>query len=40
VHLALHGCLQCHAMVGDVFVVHGGFNEWAEANDIIMYARL
>ena len=46
-HVALHGCLQHpghvyadenHAMVkfGDTFARHAGYNEWADANNIIV----
>ncbi len=36
VHFALHGCEQGVEFVGDVFARHSGFNEWAEANNIIV----
>ena len=36
VHVVLHGCRQHRHAVGDVFVRNAGFNEWAEANDIIL----
>lgn len=35
-HVALHGCQQNEAAVGDVFVRHAGYNEWADANEIIV----
>ena len=36
VHIALHGCLQARSNVGDVYVVHAGYNEWAESNNLIV----
>jgi poly(3-hydroxybutyrate) depolymerase len=36
VHVALHGCKQHRGAVGRVFAEHAGYNEWAEANDIIV----
>ncbi len=36
VHLALHGCLQSYANIGDDFVRHAGYNEWADNNHIII----
>lgn len=35
-HVALHGCGQTEAMIGDAFVRHAGYNDWAEANDIVV----
>jgi len=35
-HVALHGCEQYEAKLGSVFAEHAGYNEWAEANDIIV----
>ena len=35
-HIALHGCQQTPDFVQDQFVKHAGYNEWAEANDIIV----
>ena len=35
-HVALHGCEQYEAKLGIVFAEHAGYNEWAEANDIIV----
>jgi poly(3-hydroxybutyrate) depolymerase len=34
--LALHGCLQTHAVIGDRFVTEAGLDEWADTNDIIV----
>jgi len=34
--LALHGCLQGHAFIGDKFVTESGLNEWADTNDVIV----
>eukprot|EP01121_Diplochlamys_sp_Union-15-3_P018176 TRINITY_DN6572_c0_g1_i2.p1 TRINITY_DN6572_c0_g1~~TRINITY_DN6572_c0_g1_i2.p1 ORF type:complete len:329 (-),score=49.08 TRINITY_DN6572_c0_g1_i2:23-1009(-) len=36
VHIAFHGCHQSVSEVGEVFVLHAGYNEWAEANNIII----
>lgn len=36
IHLALHGCMQGSSEIGEVFVRHAGFNEWAEANNIVV----
>jgi poly(3-hydroxybutyrate) depolymerase len=35
-HVAFHGCLQNADAVGDAFYRHAGYNEWAEANDIVV----
>ena len=35
-HVAFHGCLQNADTVGDAFYRHAGYNEWAEANDIVV----
>lgn len=35
-HIALHGCGQGADAVGDLFAREAGFNDWAEANDIIV----
>jgi poly(3-hydroxybutyrate) depolymerase len=35
-HVAFHGCLQNAETVGDAFYRHAGYNEWAEANDIVI----
>ena len=34
--VALHGCLQDHARVGDAFVRRTGLNEWADANRMVV----
>jgi poly(3-hydroxybutyrate) depolymerase len=36
VHVALHGCLQHFDAVGDEFYKKAGYNEWADANNIIV----
>jgi poly(3-hydroxybutyrate) depolymerase len=36
VHIALHGCKQYAGLIGDHYVVHAGYNEWADANHIIV----
>jgi poly(3-hydroxybutyrate) depolymerase len=36
VHIALHGCLQTADLIGDHYVAHAGYNEWADANNIIV----
>lgn len=35
-HVALHGCEQYEARLGRMFAEHAGYNEWAEANDIVV----
>ena len=35
-HVALHGCGQTAARIGDAFVRHAGYNRWAAANDIVV----
>lgn len=35
-HVALHGCLQSFSTIGQDFVKHAGYNEWADANNIIV----
>ncbi len=35
-HVAFHGCLQYEESIGDVFYTRTGYNEWAEANNIIV----
>ena len=34
--VALHGCLQSVGNIGDDFVKHAGYNEWADTNHIIV----
>jgi hypothetical protein len=36
VHIALHGCKQSSETIGTDFVRHAGYNEWADANNIIV----
>ena len=36
VHVALHGCRQGAALVGDTFARHAGYNDWAAAHDLIV----
>jgi poly(3-hydroxybutyrate) depolymerase len=36
VHVALHGCSQSARAVGDVFLLHAGYNAWAESNNFIV----
>jgi len=36
VHVAFHGCVMTFADIGLDFVAYGGYNEWAEANDIVV----
>jgi hypothetical protein len=35
-HVALHGCLQSAARIGEAFVRHAGYNRWAESNRIVV----
>jgi hypothetical protein len=35
-HVALHGCLQNIDSIGFAFINYAGYNEWAEANNIII----
>jgi poly(3-hydroxybutyrate) depolymerase len=35
-HVAFHGCEQNKDEIGDEFARHAGYNEWAEANDIVV----
>ncbi|MES2298464.1 MAG: polyhydroxybutyrate depolymerase [Pseudomonadota bacterium] len=36
VHVAFHGCAQNVDAVGDAFLRHAGYNEWADANALII----
>jgi poly(3-hydroxybutyrate) depolymerase len=36
VHVALHGCRQSLRDIGDAFIRHAGYNEWADTNRIIV----
>eukprot|EP01080_Neovahlkampfia_damariscottae_P006029 gene6029-10031_t len=35
-HVVFHGCLQYYDKIGDIYAKHTGYNEWAEANNIII----
>ncbi len=35
-HIALHGCLQSTDYIGDALATGAGFNEWAEANRLLV----
>ncbi|GGC41092.1 depolymerase [Siccirubricoccus deserti] len=35
-HVALHGCRQTLAQIGEDFIRHSGLNRWAEANRILV----
>ena len=35
-HLSYHGCAQDYGSIGDTWAVHAGYNNWAEANNIIV----
>jgi len=35
-HVALHGCRQHVMAIGDTFYTQSGYNEWAQANDMIV----
>lgn len=36
VHVAVHGCAQSSDYVGDAFATGAGFNEWADANNLLV----
>lgn len=36
IHVALHGCSQSSEYVADAFAAGAGFNEWAEANQMLV----
>lgn len=36
VHVALHGCGMSWEYIGNAFIYNAGYNEWAEANDIVI----
>jgi hypothetical protein len=36
VHIALHGCQQSTAFIGDAFVTGAGYNEWADSKRLIV----
>ncbi|MBS0447015.1 MAG: fibronectin type III domain-containing protein [Proteobacteria bacterium] len=35
-HVALHGCLQNYATIGDKFLKNTGYTRWADTNDIVV----
>ncbi|MBA3565038.1 MAG: PHA-depolymerase-like protein [Gammaproteobacteria bacterium] len=35
-HVAFHGCRQNRNVLGDEYARHAGYNEWAEANDVVV----
>eukprot|EP00762_Andalucia_godoyi_P006607 ANDGO_05077.mRNA.1 type-like protein len=35
-HFALHGCSMRYSDIGDAYVLHGGYNQWAEASNIVV----
>ena len=35
-HISFHGCKQNLQIIGDTYARYSGFNEWAEANNIIV----
>jgi len=35
-HVSFHGCLQAIETVGNVYATQSGYNDWAEANNIIV----
>jgi hypothetical protein len=35
-HIALHGCKQNHDTIGDRYIRHAGYNQWADANHLII----
>lgn len=36
VHVAFHGCQQDLSSIGTIFVVHAGYLQWAETNNMIV----
>ncbi|MGC2202749.1 MAG: hypothetical protein WA633_21750, partial [Stellaceae bacterium] len=36
VHIALHGCKQNFDTIGDHYIKHAGYNEWADTNRLII----
>lgn len=36
IHVAIHGCSQSSEFVDDAFAAGAGFNEWAEANNLLI----
>jgi len=35
-HIAFHGCDQAYEQVGDVFMLHGGYIQWASTNNLML----
>jgi hypothetical protein len=35
-HVAFHGCQQSFVSIGDKYIRHTGYNQWADANDMIV----
>lgn len=35
-HIALHGCKQYATLINNRYYAHAGYNEWADANDLII----
>jgi poly(3-hydroxybutyrate) depolymerase len=35
-HVALHGCVQNYATIGDKFIKNTGYTRWADTNDIVV----
>ena len=35
-HVSYHGCVQDYDSIGDTWAVHAGYNDWAEANNIVV----
>ncbi|CAE6960322.1 unnamed protein product [Symbiodinium sp. KB8] len=35
-HVALHGCEMTQKDIGQQYVLHGGYNSWADANDMVV----
>ena len=36
IHVALHGCKQNYDAIGDRYIRHAGYNEWADTNHLII----
>ncbi len=36
IHVAFHGCAQSSAFIDDAFAMNAGYNEWAEANQLLI----
>lgn len=35
-HVSFHGCLQTRELIGDAYAREAGYNEWAEASNIVV----